>query len=78
MATNQGLGRVQFAGLERSRFNGKLAVQFDIYNSRNEYVIGKFTSAHMFRSFGAAFAGAKRAAAVVAETGKFPNMCEWF
>lgn len=72
--------KVTLAGLERKRHNGTLAVQFNVYGAGMlaDHVIAVCTSGYGFPSYGAALKGARRALARVAETGKFPNMCDRF
>lgn len=67
---------VKLVALERGS-NGKLAVALDFYAPAG-YVMGRFTSAHVFRSYGAAIKGSRRALSTLARTGALPNMCEAF
>jgi hypothetical protein len=70
---------VTLAGLERGR-NNLLAVKFDCYGmgATAGHVVATCTTAAVFRSYGAALKGARRALEAVRRTGRFPNMCERF
>jgi hypothetical protein len=70
------MNKVEFAGFERGH-NGMLAVRFNVF-AKAGYVAAVATSAPVFRSYGAAIKGARRAVAAVQATGALPNMCERF
>lgn len=67
---------VTSSGIERSKYNRKIAVRFDIHVGTDHF--STVTSAPVFRSPGAARKGAARALAVYNRTGAFPNLCVWF
>jgi hypothetical protein len=70
---------IKFSGLERSRYNNLLSVKFELsVHGKRDYVMAETTSAALFRSYGAAIKGARRAVAAFERTGKFPNMCAPF
>ena len=60
--------------------NKKWSVSFNTYagNPGGEYLANTATSAPVFDSEDAAYAGGERAMTVLEDTGKWPNMCEVF
>jgi hypothetical protein len=71
---------ITFAGLERGR-NNLLAVKLEVIGNTGllrGHRVAVTTSSAVFRSYGAAIKGARRAVALVERTGKLPNMCQPF
>jgi len=71
--------RTLVAGVEQ--VGAKFAVKLETYrvdNDLNAYLMFKVKSAPVFMTDADAYAGGKRAVAMLKETGRFPNMCEAF
>lgn len=70
--------RVQFSALVP--VDGKFALCFVMFGGTpgDEHVLGEVTSAAVFETEDAAFAGVSRAMNYFDAHGRFPNMCEPF
>lgn len=72
--------RTELGLAEKSSFNNKWSITLVSYKGvpGQEYVCSEVESAPVFPTEDEAYAGGNRALDVLANTGKFPNMCEVF
>ena len=72
--------RTQMGLVELCEKTGKYKVSFDMYRGTpgQEYLATTATSAPVFETEDDAYAGGARALEYLAETDRFPNLCEKF
>lgn len=60
----------------KSKHNGKWSCVFDVFSRSGDFMVGELTSAPVWFDAAAARLAGARAMEIMAETDRWPNMCD--